>query len=180
MVKLAGPVGSKPAPTLCAQRAGASTPSGRSRRLHAQANGPGIAWPDSLPHNRERSEAAPRGWAAPTPPNRLGRERAARNRKSPQPSGERWGKVWKGNSTHAPHRGAACSFLAYASPALIWINRPFVEAISRPQRRSHSALAGSGPPSPCSGDVRRLRGRSRRDPHRLRAERRVGGRGRAD
>ena len=68
MVKLAGPVGSKPAPTLCAQQAGASTisaPACASKRA-------GDAWPDPLPqHNRERSDAAPRGWAASTPPNRL-------------------------------------------------------------------------------------------------------------
>jgi hypothetical protein len=45
IVDLAGPVGSKLAPMLCAQRAGASTPGDRSRQLNAQANGPGMPGP---------------------------------------------------------------------------------------------------------------------------------------
>ena len=55
--------------------------------LDAQANGTGRPGPDPLPqHNRERSDAAPGGPAASTPPESLGRgRRTPGTEKAPSP-----------------------------------------------------------------------------------------------
>jgi hypothetical protein len=99
-------------------RLAGSTPVGRTGKRAKEA--PSTRCP--VTSDRERTDAAPHRRAASTP----GIARPAegrRDRKSPQPSGKRWGKVWKGTSTHAPHRGARAASSPVPVPALIWINR---------------------------------------------------------
>ena len=87
--------------TLCAQPAGASTPGGMPgpTRCHSTTGNALTLRPAAGRRQRPKS---------------LGRRRqTARDRKAPQPSGERWGKVWKETITHAPRRGTR----AASSPA---------------------------------------------------------------
>jgi hypothetical protein len=91
--RVAGPVGLKPAPTLGAQRVGASTPGGRSWHLNAQANGPGMPGPTRC-HSTTGNALTLRPTAGRRQrPNRPAE--TARDRKSPPPPGSAWGKLFR-------------------------------------------------------------------------------------
>jgi hypothetical protein len=102
---------------------------------------------------------------------------ASRNRMTRQPYYE-----------SARHALIWINLAARANPPVRYVTTTFRSWIASSNRRLWKLSAASEVAPirawrlwfvfPCSGDVRRLRGRSRRDPHRLRAAGRVGGRGR--